>query len=289
MSALCLFAAHLGKNTLPHYVKVYLLELKKHFSELWLLGHEDLISKDRVFLEDHGIIYRKEKNEGYDFGMWYEALKAINSENLERIALVNDSCILFKPLAPFMQAMIKSGADIYGMSLSEAVSTHVQSYFLILNKKAIPPALAYFKEQGKKSSLNEVIRTYEIGLSSHLIKQGLQLSAFVNNGGYKGEFSPYYYLLDQHLQQGIPLIKKKVVFISYRHDELFTLARMNFKMRPAYYRNLILNDPDSLLNREALMKDIFGSLSVFERLRYEILCVAIRFFQILKKVLSSNR
>ncbi len=289
MSTLCLFAAHFGKNTIPHYVKVYLLELKKHFTGVQLLGHDDIGSEDQAFLKNQGILYRKEKNEGYDFGMWYKALKDLPVENYERIALVNDSCILFKPLEKFMKAMEQSGADFYGMSFSEAVSWHLQSYFLILNKRAISTAIEYFQEQGIKSSLKEVISMYEIGLSSYLMKKGFKLSAFVDNKGYSGEFSPYYYLLNYHLQQGIPLIKKKIIFISYRKDELFTLARMNFRMQPAYYRHVILEDNEALLDREGLIKDISGSLSVFTRVRYELLRVAIQFFQTLKKLFSSSR
>lgn len=288
MNTLCLFAAHLGKNRLPHYVKVYLLELNRHFTEMMLLGHEDIHFEDLAFLKEQGIAYRKEKNEGYDFGMWYKTLKTLNLQNYERIALVNDSCVLFKPLNEFMQAMEQSGADFYGMSLSEAVSKHLQSYFLILNKKAIRPAWEYFKQHGIKSQLSDVISTYEIGLSTFLLKEGLQVSAFVHNEGYKGEFSPYYHLLDKHLQQGIPLIKKKIVFSSYRKDELFTLARMNFKMRPTYYRNLILKDRDCLLNREAFQMDISGSLSLFQRIQYEVLRLGIRIFQYTKSLFGSG-
>ncbi len=289
MRSICLFASYFEQNTLPYYVKVYLKELKKHFTELVLLGHKDLNSDDLEFLRKLGVSYQKENNEGYDFGLWYKALKTLKIETYDRIALVNDSCILFKPLNGFMTALENSKTDVYGMSLSEAVSKHLQSYFLVLNKKAIAPAMAYFQLSGINNSLQEVIRTYEIGLSQVLLEKGLSLGAFVDNKGYRGEFSPYYHLLDHHLKQGIPLIKKKIIFSSYRKDELFTLTRMNFKIRPAHYRDIILNDAESLLEREALIKDISGSLSAFQRLRYETLRLGIHTFKTLKNLFSFSR
>lgn len=289
MKSICLFASYFEQNTLPYYVQVYLKELKKHFTELILLGHSDLTTSDLEFLRNLGVRYQKEKNEGYDFGLWYKALKAIDAQTYDRIALVNDSCILFKPLGPFMNALEQSKADVYGMTCSEAISWHLQSYFLILNKKAIAPALAYFQQMGIRHNLQEVIRLYEIGLNRHLMEKGLTFAAFVDNKGYKGEFSPYYHLLDHHLKQGIPLIKKKVIFSSYRKDELFTLARMNFKIRPEQYIDSILNDSESLLKREALMKDISGSLSAFQRLRYESLRLGIHSLKTFKNLFTSSR
>jgi lipopolysaccharide biosynthesis protein len=289
MKSLCLFASYLPSNTLPYYVKVYLEELKKHFSEVQLLGHVKLESKDEEYLKQSGVDYIRELNEGYDFGLWYKALKAIDTATYDRIALVNDSCILFKPLKSFMNALEQSRADVYGMTCSEAISLHVQSYFLILNKKAIAPALAYFDQTGIGHNLQEVIRMYEVGLSRHLIERGLRLEAFVDNKDYKGEFSPYYHLLDHHLKQGIPLIKKKIIFSSYRKDELFTLARMNFKIRPEKYIDSILNDRESILKREELMKDISGSLSALQRLRYATLRLGIHSLKSFKNLFSSSR
>lgn len=288
MKSLCLFASYLPSNRLPYYVKVYLEELKKHFSEVQLLGHLNLESEDEAFLKQLQITYRKELNEGFDFGLWYKALQTIDSQNYDRIALVNDSCILFKPLVSFMKALEQSRADVYGMSLSEAVSTHVQSYFLILNKKAIAPALTYFQQTGIRQNLQEVIRLYEIGLNRHLMEKGLTIAAYVDNKGYKGEFSPYYYLLDHHLEQGIPLIKKKIIFSSYRKDELFTLARMNFNIASHSYLELIFKDPLCFLDREKLMNDVKGTLNRFQKTKYEMMRMGIQTYKTFKKLFKRS-
>jgi lipopolysaccharide biosynthesis protein len=289
MKSLCLFASYLPSNSLPYYVKVYLEELKKHFSEVQLLGHVSLEPGDEAFLKQLQIAYRKETNEGYDFGLWYKALKTIDTQTYDRIALVNDSCILFKPLTGFMNWANSEPADLIGMSLSEAVSPHVQSYFLVLNKNAIAPALTYFHKHGLLTKLPEVIRTYEIGLSTYLFNKGLKFSAFVNNLGYKGEFSPYYHFLDHHLKQGVPLIKKKIIFSSYRKDELFTLARMNFKIASNRYLELIFKDSLCFLDREELMNDVKGALNRFQKTKYEMMRLGIQTYKTFKKLFTKPR
>src|SRR5688572_28952256 len=100
MKSLCLFASYFSSKAVPYYVKVYVAELKKHFSDVVLIGQKELLQTDKEFLGNLGIQYRKEKNEGYDFGMWYKTLQTLPEKTYERIALVNDSCLFFKPLAP---------------------------------------------------------------------------------------------------------------------------------------------------------------------------------------------
>ena len=43
-----------------------------------------------------------EENEGFDFGLWYHAFLKYNVDLYDKIALVNDSCILFKSLDDFI-------------------------------------------------------------------------------------------------------------------------------------------------------------------------------------------
>lgn len=283
MNSVCFFASYFTTKDIPYYIRIYLLELKKHFSEVVLLSSKnDMSESAHHFLNTNSIRLQTEINEGYDFGMWYKAFRHIQTENYNRIALVNDSCILFKPLKPFIDWLNEEKADVAGMSLSEAVSTHVQSYFLVLNKRAIGHTESYLLRNGIQKLLQDVITTYEIGLSTFLRSKGLTLSAFTNNRGYKGEFSPYYHLLTYQLQQGMPLIKKKIVFSSYRKDELFTLARMNFRISSDYYLNYLLNEPACILSRFELMKDVSGSLSRFQIFKYNLLRFGILIIKRLK-------
>jgi lipopolysaccharide biosynthesis protein len=162
-------------------------------------------------------------------------------------------------------------SDLQGITLSNAIALHIQSYFLIINKRAIPFVKEYFEKHKLLKNISDVIAVYEVGLSSFLISKDLRIDAFMDNNGYNGEFSPYYYCVDYHISKGIPVIKKKILFASYRKDELFTLARMRFNISLSHYINLIKkNCKTIILDLEKLNTDQENSISIMAKIKYVI-------------------
>ncbi len=272
MKTICFFSSYFKGDTLPYYCEVYLLELKKHFHEVVLLTTKKPNEIACNVLHENGIELLILTNEGFDFGMWSKAFDNYPVENYDRVALVNDSCILFAPLNPFMDWVNTTSADCYAISESHAIAYHLQSYFLLLNKKAILVLKNHFKQTGIQANISDVINKYEIGISTIWRKNGLVLKAFLSNNGYQGEFSPYYYLIDAHLKQGSPMIKKKIIYSSYRNDELFTLQRMNFEIDTNYYLKIInqVQGANLLLNFEKLLADLPQQMSTFEKFMYRL-------------------
>jgi rhamnosyltransferase len=272
MRSICFFASYFKGNKIPYYITVYLTELKKHFSEVVLLtSQNDLSIESIAFLKAENIRLQIEENEGFDFGLWYKAFQKNEIDTYDQIALVNDSCILFKPLNEFMNWSRSNNADLQGITLSNAIALHIQSYFLIINKRAIPFVKEYFEKHKLLKNISDVIAVYEVGLSSFLISKDLRIDAFMDNNGYNGEFSPYYYCVDYHISKGIPVIKKKILFASYRKDELFTLARMRFNISLSHYINLIKkNCKTIILDLEKLNTDQENSISIMAKIKYVI-------------------
>ena len=272
MRSICFFASYFKGNKIPYYITVYLTELKKHFSEVVLLtSQNDLSIESIAFLKAENIRLQIEENEGFDFGLWYKAFQKNEIDTYDQIALVNDSCILFKPLNDFMEWSRSHASDLQGITLSNAIALHIQSYFLIINKRAIPFVKEYFEKHKLLKNISDVIAVYEVGLSSFLISKDLRIDAFMDNNGYNGEFSPYYYCVDYHISKGIPVIKKKILFASYRKDELFTLARMRFNISLSHYINLIKkNCKTIILDLEKLRTDQENSISINAKIKYAI-------------------
>lgn len=272
MKSVCFFASYFSQKEIPYYVQVYLVELKKHFTEVVLLSSQkDLTESSLAFLKIERILLSLEDNEGFDFGLWYKAFQKYDVGTFDRIALVNDSCILFKPLNELMAWVNINDADMQGITKSNAIVPHLQSYFLILNSKAIPLAKNYFYQHKLISNIKDVISTYEIGLSSYFLANNLKIDAFIDNNNYKGEFSPYYHCINYHLKKGIPTIKKKILFSSYRKDELFTLARMNFNISVDFYIELIKKyNSTTIIDFKMLRQDIVGEINAFLKLKYSI-------------------
>ena len=277
MNSICLFASYFNGNDLPYYITVYLKELKKHFKELVLItSQKDFSTISLNFLNVEGIKLQIEENKGFDFGLWYRALQQIDTSNYDQLILVNDSCVLFKPLDELMIWSAKDSSDFQGITSSEAISPHIQSYFLIFKKSAISNVLNYFEQHGVLEKISDVIQTYEVGLSTYLLSKGLKMSSYIDNNGYTGEFSPYYQCIDYHLLNGIPVIKKKILFASYRPDELFTLARMNFNIDEKYYIHQITSITKNLILDFALLKNLEdNSLSGFQKIKYRVYSLVI--------------
>ncbi|HOZ87765.1 MAG TPA: rhamnan synthesis F family protein [Bacteroidia bacterium] len=271
MKSICYFASYFTEPVLPYYVEVYLKELKKHFTEVVFLNSGNELAVEAVeFMRLHNISYQTEQNEGFDFGLWYKALQRSDTPAYDQVALVNDSCVLFKSLDEFMNWSKSDNADFQGMTFSESIAPHLQSYFLLINKRAMNHVFDYFTKNAVFKTIGEVILNYEVGLSTYLLAQGMKMAAFVDNNGYRGEFSPYYQCVEYHIEKGIPLIKKKILFSSYRKEELFTLARMNFRIGPSHYIKLIKKrNNDLILDFEKLVSAPGIKPGIFMKLQYE--------------------
>jgi lipopolysaccharide biosynthesis protein len=221
-----------------------------------------------------------EKNEGFDFGLWYKALQKRNLETYDQLLLVNDSCILFSSLDRFIAWSRQNEAEVNGMTMSDAIAPHLQSYFLLIKNPAMAYTRSYFERHQVLPTIQEVITTYEVGLSIHWTSQGCKLQSFVSNQIQGSEFSPYFSEVKWHLSQGLPLIKKKILYSTYRKDELFTLARMNFDIQVETYLNLIKTSGSPLiLSLATLMQEKGPGMSRFSIAQYTFTKALIRLYK----------
>lgn len=261
MNSVCFFCSYFNQSVIPYYVKVYLEELSLHFSEIvFLTNKKDIIGNDLSYLINRKIKYRFYDNEGYDFGMWYKAFIEFPVESYERIGLINDSCILFKKIDFVFDWVNKNNFDYCGLTSSAALTPHIQSYFLIINKKAITAVKNYFKIHKIKQNITEVIYTYEVGLSDYLRKEGFSLNSFYALDESSKEHNPMLFYSDDLIKRGIPLIKKKIIFGTFRKQEYFSLMRMDFNIDPLYHINLIkkVNLGRLIINLDLLNENMYS-------------------------------
>ncbi|MEO6904411.1 MAG: hypothetical protein ABI315_14825 [Bacteroidia bacterium] len=240
MKSICFFSSYFNQPIIPYYIRFYLDNLSPFFTKIIFITNQKVLhTDDYSYLEKNNIELLYVVNEGWDFGMWYKALKLYDVKNYDRVGLINDSCILLEKPTHFFNWLEKSEDDYCGMVDSNAISYHIQSYFVIINKRAIAEVYNYFMQNGLIINIKNVIYTYEIGLSSYLLNKGYKLGACYSTNDYKGEYSPTFLMALSLIKKGFPLIKKKIIFTSYRKDEYLTLIRMKFKLNPKYYINFI--------------------------------------------------
>ncbi len=287
MRSVCFFASYFTTDKLPYYIRVYLLELKKHFTDIILIStRKNLDPESLDFLRDNGVTMLLEKNEGYDFGLWYKALIKTDIAGYESVALVNDSCVLFSSLGGFFSWASAQNAEVLGMTYSEAIAPHLQSYFLLFRKKAVPAIKQYFIDKGLRSDIKEVIEVYEVGMSTYLVNKGFSLASFMSPSDALSEYSPSYSQVENHLKSGIPLIKKKILQGSFRKDELFTMARLNFNINPRRYYQL-MSKQNLILDLKKLKNDLPFKMNGLQTLRFNLLKFAIRLLRPVNNLFSS--
>ena len=282
MKSICFYSSYFMQDYIPYYVKFYVEELNNYFSEIIFLTNEKKLQETELaYLKQKNITLKFVSNEGFDFGMWYKAFKEYPSLDYDRVALINDSCILFKPLTNVFNWANNNRFDYCGLVSSNSINFHVQSYFIIINKNAIKPVYNYFMQHGLISDYKKVIVTYEIGLSAYLQKQNLHIAAMFTSKRDIAAQNPSFLVIEDFIRDGLPMIKKKIIFRSYRKGEYLSMLRMNFKLNQNHYIGLIkqINKNTTLINFDLAIKD-FKRSNNFDIYIYTIVLF---FYRLLKR------
>ncbi|EHH67805.1 rhamnan synthesis F family protein [Gluconobacter morbifer] len=124
--------------------------------------------------------FHPRSNTGLDFGAWQELLAQGCDADAEEILFANDS--VFGPLTPLpslMDTMRQKNHDVWGMVRSEAVVQHLQSWFMVMNRKALdhPAIRRVFQQPFTEMSKPEIVLHGELGLGLALKASGLETGA----------------------------------------------------------------------------------------------------------------
>ncbi|AWV98794.1 rhamnan synthesis F family protein [Arcticibacterium luteifluviistationis] len=223
---LCVFIHYSERSCIPHNVQVYVNEIALHFDEVRVITNKRDIDEIASFQDNVRLYF--EKNEGYDFGMFYKFAINRDLSKYSEIAIINDSNILIKELKEVFLKGRQKKADFWGLIASNQkpwFSTHennyhIQSHFLVLNSAAIKGLSSFlesidsktiFDETNQKTLRRLVIDQWEIGFSQFLLKLGLEPFAYIppNKNSTKNiaHTAPL-----EVINQGYPLLKKKVYY-----------------------------------------------------------------------------
>lgn len=232
---LCIFINFSVKKT-DNYIKVFVEELCNHFDKLLFVTNLENTAEPEL-LDNPKIRVLSFKNEGYDFGMFYKSLFFIDILDYKRIALINDSNILFNKLDHVFSWGNNCTADLWGITDSGQGSPgvftnntyHIQSHFLVFEYKSIQLLHDFFSHIGfhkifeiklKKNDLRlRIIADCEIGITQYMLSHNLKVDAFfkykdftpANSFENPSSINMHILLWKELIQNGYPFIKKKIV------------------------------------------------------------------------------
>jgi len=166
--------AHFDKdNIVDEYVYYYLKELMSVAGKIIFVTVSDIDIEDINRLDLMGINIIKRDNIGYDFYSYKMGIKSLDLSLYDEVIICNDS--VFGPLIPIKELFNKMdgvNCDFWGITESNLVAYHIQSYFIVFRKKLID-SLLFYKSWDNIEILedkSEIIEKYEIGLSQLYIQ-----------------------------------------------------------------------------------------------------------------------
>ena len=124
-----------------------------------------------------GVAVLRRPNLAYDFGSWAHAITGLPAlMDRRRVVLTNDSLIgPLGPLDELLSRMRSSDADVWAATLNAVPQEHLQSFFLSFTGSALAsePLQDFFSAVAPTNSKQDVIRTYELGLTNVIDQSGL--------------------------------------------------------------------------------------------------------------------
>ena len=105
------------------------------------------------------------------------------SSDYDAIIIANDSCYgPLKPLVNVFQPMEYSDCDFWGLTVNQEIYLpHLQSYFLVFNKKIINSEIFrnFFRKVKREDNKDNIIENYEIALTPNFIDAGFKMDSFI--------------------------------------------------------------------------------------------------------------
>lgn len=184
MKNLCIFASYSADSVVHEYVLCLLKAIQADLScDIVFVTTSDQFSDDmHERVKPYVLKASRRDNKAYDFGSYIDGLKSVeNWEGYEHVFLINDS--IYGPLFPFADCynqMSQSKCDVWGLSESHDRSYHLQSYFLCFKPSAYASLAGFIESYQYPDRYWDVVTQGEIGLSQHLLKEGLNLLSYVS-------------------------------------------------------------------------------------------------------------
>lgn len=240
---LTIFCNYDTEPKISPYVATYVKELARHSEQVILATNERELSKEELGkVSGKNIKVLKMPNLGYDFGMWIRTLQSIDISKYDTFILANDSCILFRKLDDTIAHYIKSNCDYYGLVSSPEKKWHIQSYFLILNRKCIDELLKYAESRELKNNYKYIVDEFEIGFAQHILKAKMKVGMRYNYRILGVKEHPSYFAINKLLELDIPMIKRALISSKYGKQMKLYLAVDNIIINT----NFLHTQPDSL-------------------------------------------
>jgi rhamnosyltransferase len=154
--------------------------LASSVDDLVVVSTSDLTAGAREFLGSQARVIER-PNVGYDFLSYKVGLESADLSAYDEVTICNDSYV--GPLTDYaviFDRMSSKQVDFWGLTETDRVSHHVQSFFITFRPRVLASREfgVFWSEVVPLSSRYKVIRRYEVGLSRRLYAAGFTSAPF---------------------------------------------------------------------------------------------------------------
>ncbi|MCL6655302.1 hypothetical protein A6R70_23800 [Agrobacterium rubi] len=234
---LCLFVHYNSTGSIDGADLHLLQGLRNVSTSVIFISNSPLDGEAENIIADYCDRVIKRSNRGFDFSAWRKGIEEIGWNTLtqfDEVVFVNNSC--WGPVFPLPEVFTHMGqknVDFWGLtsfprlqqserpeakfSKDGTIPHHLQSYFMVFNKKVVksPQFYRFWSSVEEKTDMEDVVFSYETGISSQLSRAGFTFASYVpesellqlENGDPR--FNHPYNRPDQIVLLKGPLIKKR--------------------------------------------------------------------------------
>lgn len=177
MRRLVIYAHFDAQREVKRYVSHSLSRLAALGADVVFVSTSPLPEREQERARAHASRVMLKDNVGLDFGMWKHALERVDLAGVDELVLTNSS--VFGPvgddgLTRAFDAMSRVSCGFWGMSDSPELAWHVMSYFVVVRREALDSGAltTFFEHVLPMRTKHQVIRSYELGLTSWLVERG---------------------------------------------------------------------------------------------------------------------
>lgn len=147
---------------------------------LLVVSAADLTDESRAWLKGHAELTER-PNYGYDFTSYQVGLhRAGDLSAYDEVVICNDTYIPVKPYTDIFAAMAVMPVDFWGLTRTERVAPHVQSFFVAFRPWVVASTTfrRFWTGLEPLSTRRQVIMQHEVGLSGGLHGAGFRSGAY---------------------------------------------------------------------------------------------------------------
>lgn len=157
--------------------------VRKHLQALQALGEVHFVSNSSLgeaaldLVRPCVVATHLRENRGFDFGMWAHVLLALDLEAYDEVLLTNSSVLgPFHPLQPILDRMDTPANDFWGLTGTQMLVPHLQSYFLLFRARVLRSEAfrRFWASVLPYRSKDALVLAYEIGLTQFLADEGFR-------------------------------------------------------------------------------------------------------------------